>query len=58
MPGRFTFTAAANFAWNDLGNGMEPYWSRPSWPGPIAACINALTAVPVVASGYFEQTIS
>lgn len=51
-------TALDSFAVNEPGSGMEPYWSRPSWPGPIAACMNAFTADPVAASGYFEQTIS
>ena len=52
------FTAAAIFAWNALGSGIDPYWSKPTWPGPIALCMNAFTAAPVAESGYFEHTIS
>jgi hypothetical protein len=52
------FTAVAIFDCKELGNGMDPYWSSPTWPGPIAACMKAFTAVPVAASGYLEQTIS
>lgn len=51
-------TTGINFDWNELGSGIYPYSSKPIWPSPIVACINAFTAAPVGASGYFEQTIS
>jgi hypothetical protein len=51
-------TAVAIFDCRELGNGIEPYWSSPTWPGPIAACRKAFTAVPVAESGYLEQTTS
>src|SRR5450755_199985 len=51
-------TTGINFDRNESGSGMYPYSSKPIWPSPIVACINAFTAVPVGVSGYFEQTIS
>ena len=51
-------TAVDTFDWKSSGSGMYPLSASPAWPLPIVDCRNAFTALPVSASGYFEQTSS
>src|SRR5947209_7011024 len=51
-------TAVDNLVLKAPGIGIYPLSAKPFWPGPMVACRNALTAVPIWLSEYFEQTIS
>jgi hypothetical protein len=51
-------TAATSLALNASGTGTYPLSAKPFWAAPTALCRKALTAEPILGSGYFEQTIS